>query len=198
MDIFRHGVAIIGAGLMGLSLAERLISIGTTPYVAARRPAAELAAALDGRLAIDVANYWPRLDAAGRFAQDPRGTSLVTQELFPATRVVKTLNHLAYSDLSFDARPSSADDAEARFAAALIVDALGFAPVDAGALANGRLFGPGTQIFNGGWRTAEQLARILRRLGDHQAAPFDLGGRGDCPGRERQSGGSEKYVGGAN
>lgn len=246
MDIFRHGVAIIGAGLMGLSLAERLISIGTTPYVAARRPAAELAAtlgtqaraidvadiadlppkapvflaiplsaletipaaALDGRLAIDVANYWPRLDAAGRFAQDPRGTSLVTQELFPAARVVKTLNHLAYSDLSFDARPSSADyrrgqcvaadDAEARFAAALIVDALGFAPVDAGALANGRLFGPGTQIFNGGWRTAEQLARILRRLGDHQAAPFDLGGRGDCPGRERQSGGSEKFVGGAN
>ncbi|KTF03583.1 NADP oxidoreductase coenzyme F420-dependent [Trueperella bernardiae] len=222
MEEFRRGAIIIGAGLMGISLAERFFEIGTTPWVAARRPATELAAtlgaqaraidvvdiknlpakapiflavplsaletipaeALDGRLAIDVGNYWPRLDAASRFAREPRASSLITQELFPAARVVKTLNHLAYSDLAFDARPHStdyrrgqcvaADDAEARLAAARIVDALGFAPVDAGPLANGRLFGPGTQVFNGGWRTAEQLARIVRRLGDYPAEPFAL------------------------
>ncbi|QOQ39510.1 NADPH-dependent F420 reductase [Trueperella pecoris] len=143
------------------------------------------AESLTGRVVVDVANYWPRLDASTRFANSPRDSSLVVQSLFPGARVVKTLNHLSFADLTFDFRPRHADyrrgqcvagdDAVARLATARIVDALGFTPVDAGPLANGRMFGPGTQIFNGGWRTAEQLVRILRRRTDYPAATFDLG-----------------------
>lgn len=58
--------------------------------------------------------------------------------------------------------------------AAHVVDAMGFDPVDAGPFVNGRMFGPGTQIFNGGWRTAEQIARILNRRTDYPALPFEL------------------------
>ncbi|QTG75698.1 NADPH-dependent F420 reductase [Trueperella pecoris] len=143
------------------------------------------AEALTGRVVVDVANYWPRHDASTRFADSPRNSSLVVQSLFPGARVVKTLNHLSFADLTFDSRPRHAhyrrgqcvagDDAVARLAIARIVDALGFTPIDAGPLANGRLFGPGTQILNGGWRTCEQLVRILRRRTDYPVAAFDLG-----------------------
>lgn len=140
--------------------------------------------ALAGKLIIDVANYWPKLDAATAFAEAPRDSSLATQAHFADSAVVKTMNHLAYSDISFDARPRYADyrraqavagdDPDARLRAAYLVDAMGFDPVDAGPLINGRMFGPGTQIFNGGWRTATQIARILKRRTDYPAAPFAL------------------------
>lgn len=220
MEALPHGAVVIGAGLMGLALAERLSEIGTTPWLAARRPATELTgqvgksrpidvadiadlsaeipvflaiplsafetipqAVLEERLVIDVANYWPRLDANSRFADSPRETSALTQAMFPTAHVIKTINHLAYFDVSFDARPPggyrrgqcvAGNDADARLAAARIVDALGFDPVDAGPLVNGRMFGPGTEIFGGGWRTADQLARILRRRTGYPAAPFAL------------------------
>ncbi len=140
--------------------------------------------ALAGKLIIDVMNFWPKLDAATAFADAPRDSSVATQEHFANAAVVKTMNHMAYSDISFDARPRSADyrraqgvagdDANARLRAAYLVDAMGFDPVDAGPLVNGRMFGPGTQIFNGGWRTAKQIARILARRTNYPAAPFDL------------------------
>ena len=140
--------------------------------------------ALAGRLVVDVANFWPKLDAATAFADAPRDSSLAVQEHFAHSTVVKTMNHMAYSDISFDARPRSADyrraqgvagnDAAARLRAAYLVDAMGFDAVDAGPLVHGRMFGPGTQIFNGGWRTAEQIARILARRTDYPAAKFEL------------------------
>ncbi|MDP9806542.1 putative dinucleotide-binding enzyme [Trueperella bonasi] len=220
MDVLASGAAVIGAGLEGTAIAERLVSLGTTTFVAASRPAEKLApelantvpgaraidvakianlpdetpvflaiplsemhtippATLAGKLVIDVANFWPKLDAATEFADAPRDTSLVTQQHFRDSAVVKTLNHMAYSDISFDARPRSSayrraqavagNDAQARHRAAYLVDTMGFDAVDAGPLINGRMFGPGTQIFNGGWRTAEQIARILRRRTDYPA-----------------------------
>ncbi|VEI13558.1 Uncharacterised protein [Trueperella bialowiezensis] len=219
------GAVVIGAGLEGGALAERLLDIGITPAIATSRPAAVLArdlagtmplsraidvadiallphnlpvfvaiplsalhtippAALAGKLVIDVMNFWPRLDEATAFANAPRDTSLAVQEHLADSIVAKTMNHMAYSDISFDARPRSADyrraqavacdDPVARERAARIVDALGFDAVDAGPLANGRMFGPGTQIFNGGWRTAEQITRILARRTDYPAAPYEF------------------------
>lgn len=128
---------------------------------------------LAGRIVIDVMNFWPRLDSATEFADAPRDSSLGTQAHFAHSRVVKTMNHMAYSDISFDARPRTesyrraqavaGNDADARLSVARLVDSLGFTPVDAGPLENGRLFGPGTALFNGGWRTADQIARIIER-----------------------------------
>lgn len=129
-----------------------------------------------GRIVIDVANYWPRLDAATDFAAAPRDSSLAVQRHLAGARLVKTLNHMAHSDISFDAAPAGApatkprraqavagDDSEARKAVVGLLDRMGFDAVDFGALENGRLFGPGTEIFQGGARSAEQLRGILER-----------------------------------
>lgn len=129
--------------------------------------------ALANRIVIDVGNYWPRLDSASAFAASPRDSSLLVAQHFSASTVVKTLNHMAHLDISFDARDASdpyrraqgiaTDDDGARVVVADFVNRLGFDPVDAGPLTNGRYFGPGTEIFNGGWRTATEMTRIIAR-----------------------------------
>ncbi|MGV9182938.1 NADPH-dependent F420 reductase [Arcanobacterium canis] len=126
-----------------------------------------------GRILIDVANYWPRLDSASAFATSPRDSSLTVAAHFSTAQVAKTLNHLPFDALAFDSRPPgspsrraqavAADNDDVRDAVCTFVDALGFDPVNAGALVNGRLFAPGTTIFNGGWRDANSMRRILSR-----------------------------------
>ncbi|MGV9197019.1 NADPH-dependent F420 reductase [Arcanobacterium canis] len=126
-----------------------------------------------GRILIDVANYWPRLDSASAFATSPRDSSLTVAAHFSTAQVAKTLNHLAFDALAFDSRPPgspsrraqavAADNDDVRDAVCTFVDTLGFDPVNAGALVNGRLFAPGTTIFNGGWRDANSMRRILSR-----------------------------------
>lgn len=126
-----------------------------------------------GRILIDVANYWPRLDSASEFATHPRDSSLGVATHFAHAHVAKTLNHLAFDALAFDARPPgspdrraqavAADDQRVRSAVMDFVNTLGFDPVDAGPLKNGRLFAPGTTIFNGGWRDATSMRRVLER-----------------------------------
>lgn len=214
-------VVVIGNGLEGAAIAERLVAVGVTTFVATRKPAAELAVQLAstvpgahatelgalpdgpillaiplsgtlqldadefaGRLVVDVTNYWPKLDDATEFANSPRDSSLIVQRHLSSARVVKTLNHMAHLDLSFDARPATADfrraqavagdSFEDRLSAARLLDRMGYDAVDAGPLENGRMFGPGTQIFNGGWRTAAQLARILRRRTGYPAAKLEV------------------------
>lgn len=134
------------------------------------------------RIVVDLTNYWPRLDDASSFAAAPRQSSMRVAELLPQSHVVKTLNHMAHLDMSFDARPRTdgyrraqaiaGDDAASKEAVARFLDALGFDAVDAGPLANGRFFGAGTEIFNGGWRTADQIARIISRRSETPATPY--------------------------
>ncbi|MFC5281896.1 NADPH-dependent F420 reductase [Arcanobacterium canis] len=126
-----------------------------------------------GRILIDVANYWPRRDSASAFAASPRDSSLTVAAHFSTAQVAKTLNHLAFDALAFDSRPPgspnrraqavAADNDDVRDAVSTFIDALGFDPVDAGALVNGRLFAPGTTIFNRGWTDAASMRRILSR-----------------------------------
>ena len=105
-------------------------------------------------------NYWAptdgRIDA---FEDDPRTSSEVIQDFLAGADVVKTLNHIGYHELESDGRPAGdadrralalagdSDRAKARVAGFL--DRMGYDPLDAGALAAGRAFQPGTQIFNG-------------------------------------------------
>lgn len=127
---------------------------------------------LAGRTVVDVMNYWAptdgRIDA---FEDDPRTSSEVIQDFLAGADVVKTLNHIGYHELESDGRPSGdadrralalAGDSEAAKArVAGFLDRMGYDPVDAGALAAGRAFQPGTQIFNG-THTADQLRGLLR------------------------------------
>lgn len=127
---------------------------------------------LAGRTVIDVINYWAptdgRIDA---FENDPRTSSEVIQGFLAGAVVVKSLNHIGYHELEEGGREAGdsdrralalagdSDRAKARVAGFL--DRMGYDPVDAGALAAGRAFQPGTEIFNGS-HTAERLTALLR------------------------------------
>lgn len=118
-------------------------------------------APLAGRVVVDVMNYWPEDD--GRIpeleAGEPGASSRYVQRLLPAARVVKSLNHLRYHELDSDPRPAgepdrraiavAGDDPAARALVGGLVEAFGFDAVDAGELAAGAAFEPGTPAFAG-------------------------------------------------
>jgi hypothetical protein len=98
-------------------------------------------------------NYWPDTDGEDlELAATDRGSSVVVQAHFPAARVVKSLNQLGYHELEEYPRAPGAPD---RIAVAAVgddrlavrtvmhlLDRLGFDPVDAGPLANGKQLEP--------------------------------------------------------
>jgi len=139
---------------------------------------------LGGKLVIDAMNYWPPSDGELPEAEDSEaGTSdVIRAKLPPGTRVVKALNTVGYHELDLDARPKGApgrkaiavagDDREAVRGVSLLIDDLGFDPVDAGGLANGWALEPGTTVFGTGL-DAEATAGYLRAniLGAARACP---------------------------
>lgn len=125
----------------------------------------------DGRIVVDAMNYWPPVD--GNIAEidaDPRTTSEINAVRNPRARVVKSLNHLGYHEMEDDSMdPGSplrralavvGDDAGARAVVAAIIDAIGFDPVDGGALSHGRALEPGHPAF-GRELSAGELAALL-------------------------------------
>lgn len=128
-------------------------------------------AAFDGRVVVDAMNYWPPVD--GNIAEvdaDPRTTSEQNAERNPRARVVKSLNHLGYHEMEDDSLPAGdplrralavvGDDADARAEVAALIDAIGFDPVDGGALAHGLALEPGHPAF-GRELSAAELAALL-------------------------------------
>lgn len=125
----------------------------------------------DGRIVVDAMNYWPPVD--GNIAEidaDPRTTSEINAARNPRARVMKSLNHLGYHEMEDDSMdPGSplrralavvGDDAGARAVVAAIIDAIGFDPVDGGALPHGRALEPGHPAF-GRELSAGELAALL-------------------------------------
>lgn len=136
------------------------------------------AAPLAGRIVVDVMNYLPLVD--GRIPEidaDPRSTSELVQQHLPDAYVVRTLNHIGAREISTDSRPTgeegrralavASDHPAATATVSALLDAMGFDAVDAGPLANGRLFAPGTPIFHGRW-TADELRTALAGSLDHR------------------------------
>ncbi|WP_372697240.1 NADPH-dependent F420 reductase [Arthrobacter sp. JSM 101049] len=128
-------------------------------------------AQLAGKTVIDVMNYWPAIDGQiDEFADDPRGSSEIIADFLADSLVVKSLNHIGYHELEEDGRPSGAADRRAlalagdhggaKSVVAGFIDRLGYDTFDAGPLAAGRAFGPGTEIFNGRHSVA-QMATLF-------------------------------------
>lgn len=126
---------------------------------------------LAGKTVIDAMNYWAPIDGeVDDFENDPRTSSEIIQDFLSGARLVKTLNHIGYHDLEEDGKDPgtpgrralalAGDHPEAKRLVAGFIDRLGYDPIDAGALASGRAFLPGTEIFNGSY-AAGQLRNLL-------------------------------------
>ena len=125
-----------------------------------------------GKILVDAMNYWGEIDGVdAELATAPHGTSVVVQEQFPSSRVVKSLNHLGYFKFGEGRRPTGAPDRLAMAAAGndhaavaavmQLVDRLGFDPVDAGSLDAGIALQPDGPVFGMAHR-ADELSNLLR------------------------------------
>jgi predicted dinucleotide-binding enzyme len=114
--------------------------------------------AFDGRIVVDTMNYWSPIDGTiDEIEADGRGSSEIIADRNPRARWVKSLNHLGYHDMEADTLPAGApgrravaaasDDDGAKRVVLDFVDSLGFDPVDAGSLADGRLLQTGEAVF---------------------------------------------------
>jgi predicted dinucleotide-binding enzyme len=124
-----------------------------------------------GRILIDAMNHWEPVDGADdELTGAPDGTSSVVQQRFASAHVVKSLNQLGYHELDELPRPNgapdriaigAAGDAPDAVAAVLeLIDRLGFDPVDAGPLANGKRLEPDGSPFAITYSAAE-LAGVV-------------------------------------
>ncbi|MDQ1541843.1 MAG: 8-hydroxy-5-deazaflavin:NADPH oxidoreductase [Actinomycetota bacterium] len=115
--------------------------------------------------------YWPDADGDdSELAEAPDGTSAVVQARFPGAHVVKGLNQLGYHELDEYPRERGApdriavaaagDDRRALAAVMQLIDDLGFDPVAAGRLANGRHLEPDGSPYAVTYSAAD-LAAVL-------------------------------------
>jgi predicted dinucleotide-binding enzyme len=125
------------------------------PYRALPRVAAD-GEPWDGKVVVDLTNRYggegAELDPGGR------ASSLLVARKLDGAHVVKAFNTIWWRRLADGAQPPDArrrlalpvagDDADAKQAVMALVDEIGFAPVDAGSLADSTRQEPGTPVFN--------------------------------------------------
>ncbi len=124
---------------------------------------------------MSAANYDPDrdgdVDLGGR-----AHTELVAAHL-PESAVVKTFNTMCFETLRTEARPDApvderltpflaGDDAAAKGTVADLIEAVGFAPLDVGSLAERTVMEPGSPIYNDPMPLPEARAAGQRAVGD--------------------------------
>jgi hypothetical protein len=113
---------------------------------------------LEGKVVIDTGNYYPARDGEIPELADGSSTnSEILQRHLPASRVVKGFSNIFFKHLQALARPSGSadrtalpiagDDEPAKAAVTAFLDGIGYDAVDAGPLAAGRRFLPGTPLY---------------------------------------------------
>ena len=118
-------------------------------------PAAQLA----GRIVVDATNSYAGRDGSFPDIEAGRtGSSELLAATLPGANVVKAFNTIHFRHLAGDgvpigtpgrrAIPIAGDDPAAKATVAGLIDQIGFDAYDAGSLADGRRFDPGTPLFN--------------------------------------------------
>jgi predicted dinucleotide-binding enzyme len=151
-----------------------------------------------GKILVDAMNYWEEVDGIDEeLATAPMGTSIVVQQRFSTSQVVKSLNHLGYFKFEQGRRPRGApgrlamaaagDDPVAVAAVMHLIDRLGFDPVDAGSLTAGLALQPGGPVF-GISHNHDGLSNLLRSEAQSSISGGLRGARAEDHRRERPRG----------
>lgn len=129
------------------------------------------AAELGGKVVLDATNYYaPRDGVIPAVEGDRVPTSVHVQQVVPEARIVKSFNHIVWSDIPADARPTNApdrrgiavagDDLPSKQQVTEFVDEIGFDPVDIGALAESWRI----QLGSPGWITNYSAAQLREKI----------------------------------
>ncbi|HYZ56928.1 MAG TPA: NADPH-dependent F420 reductase [Streptosporangiaceae bacterium] len=113
---------------------------------------------LAGKVVLDTNNYYPSRDGQFPDLDDGSTTSSeLLQKHLPTAKVVKCFNNIFFKHLQALARPAGSpertalpiagDDSQAKATVTAFLDAIGYDAVDAGRLAEGRRFQPGTPPY---------------------------------------------------
>src|SRR5260370_41416035 len=113
---------------------------------------------LDGKLVVDVMNYWPPVDGIQELFEDHRhSSSEIVQRRLERSTVVKTLNHIGYHELEDERRPKGSperralgvagDDPRAVDVVAELIERIGYDAVRFDRLSAGPLLEPGGPVF---------------------------------------------------
>lgn len=144
------------AGTIDEAAAGELVVVAI-PLVAHRELPAD---ALAGRVVVDAMNYYPARDGRiPRLEGDGAiGSSELVAEHLAESLVVKAFNTIHYARLRDEGRPAgepgrlaipvAGDEPAAKEVVGGLISEIGFDPVDAGALADGRRQQPGTPVYN--------------------------------------------------
>jgi 8-hydroxy-5-deazaflavin:NADPH oxidoreductase len=138
-DAAREGEVVI--------VATPLAAVGSLP-----------AEDLRGKVVVDANNYYPSRDGRIPELEDGLGSSEWLAQHLKGARVVKAFNTMWSENLLHKAVPHGAverlalpvagDDDEAKALVSRLIDDIGFDPVDAGTLRDGRRQQPGTEVYN--------------------------------------------------
>jgi predicted dinucleotide-binding enzyme len=131
------------------------------------------AAGLDGKIVVDATNYYPQRDGQIPELDDGSiGSSELLARDLPGSRVVKAMNTMSYVRLAGEAKPAGAagrlaiplagDDPGAKEIVSGLINDMGFDPVDAGTLADGRNQQPGTAVYDRPLGTEGARAALAR------------------------------------
>ena len=202
-------IALIGAGMIGGTLAHLLAPIGHEVAVSNRRGPESLqsmlaelgptahamtveeaarwaelivlavpwrtpealppAESVAGKIVVDAMNAYRAW--GGTFDLGDSSSSEETMKRLPAARLVKAFNTIFFRHLATEGRLDvpeddrraifvASDDAEAKEMVAQIIRQLGFAPVDAGRLRDGRRLEPGSPVYNQSISAREARERL--------------------------------------
>jgi predicted dinucleotide-binding enzyme len=129
---------------------------------------------LEGKIVADATNYYPARDGhIPALDADQMASSQLLASRLDGASVVKVFNTMVSSTLASAGRPDApmdqrlavyvaADDENAKRVVSDLVDQMGFAPVDAGSLADSRREQPGGPVYGADLKEPEAEA-VLRR-----------------------------------
>jgi 8-hydroxy-5-deazaflavin:NADPH oxidoreductase len=141
------------------------------PLVAVPEVARAVGATIAGKVVLDASNAYQTRDgdAAMTATKDPTGSSGWVASHLPSARVVKAFNTVHFKTLANQSRkgivngvgiPLASDDEGALATARRLVEDAGFSPVVVGPLAKGKLFEPGTPVYNTGMRASDVASAL--------------------------------------